>query len=166
MYSRVKHRRRDPSVYVGRMPTQYVAGFLFHPQLQRVALIRKARPQWMAGKLNAIGGHIEPGEDSLKAMIREFKEEAGLSISYWKRFAVLSGANNGGWSVDWFWARIDYEVELQSKTDEVVAWYGIQHIPGTWSVVANLPWLLLMALNDMQEKDACSLFRIEEAERY
>ena len=148
------------------MSTQYVAVFLFHPQLHRVALIRKARPQWMAGKLNALGGHTEPGEDSLQAMTREFKEEAGLSISDWKRFAVLSGTNSGGWSVDWFWARIDNNVELQSKTDEVVAWYDLRSLPDTESLVANLPWLLLMAVNDVQRKDACSLFRIEEAERY
>jgi 8-oxo-dGTP pyrophosphatase MutT (NUDIX family) len=151
------------------MPTQYVAGFLFYPQLQQVALIRKTRPQWMAGKLNAIGGHIEPGEDSLQAMAREFEEEAGLAIPNWKRFAVLSGANNDGWSVDWFWARLAHRADLRSKTDETVFWCSIEAILSSYeasTVMVNLPWLLLMAVNDVQRKDACSLFRIEEAERY
>jgi 8-oxo-dGTP pyrophosphatase MutT (NUDIX family) len=154
------------------MSTQYVAGFLFHYQLNHVALIRKARPKWMAGKLNAIGGHVEPGEVPLHAMVREFEEEAGLVIPDWKRFAVLSGANDGGWSVDWFWAQLVYDAKIRSTirstTIEEVSWYNVGDLLRGDSevVVPNLTWLLLMAINDLRRKDACSLFRIEEAERY
>ena len=55
----------------------YVAGFLFSPDRSRVLLIRKNRPAWQAGKLNGLGGKIEPGETPPQAMRREFREEQG-----------------------------------------------------------------------------------------
>ena len=36
--------------------TKYVVGFMFSPDKQFVALIRKNRPEWQAGKLNGIAG--------------------------------------------------------------------------------------------------------------
>lgn len=69
--------------------TAYVAGFLFDHE--RVALIRKSRPQWQAGRLNGIGGHIEPGETAHAAMVREFEEEAGARIEQWDHFATVDG---------------------------------------------------------------------------
>ena len=42
---------------------RYVLGFLFTPDEDRVVLLQKTHgPQNMAGKLNGIGGKIEPGE--------------------------------------------------------------------------------------------------------
>lgn len=58
----------------------YVMGFAFTPNMQRVLLIKKKRPDWQAGKWNGIGGHIEPGESPKDAMMREFTEECGLRI--------------------------------------------------------------------------------------
>ena len=47
---------------------------------QQVLLLRLGadRGEW-AGRLNGIGGHIEPGEDVLTSARREIREEAGLS---------------------------------------------------------------------------------------
>lgn len=70
---------------------KYVAGFLFSSDGTMVALVEKQKPDWQKGKLNAIGGKIEEGESALQAMQREFKEEAGLDISNWTLFCVLSG---------------------------------------------------------------------------
>lgn len=36
--------------------TFYVAGLAFSTDLQHVALIKKNRPDWQAGKFNGIGG--------------------------------------------------------------------------------------------------------------
>jgi 8-oxo-dGTP diphosphatase len=57
---------------------KYVVGFMFSTDLQFVALIRKNRPEWQAGKLNGIGGKIEEDESPRDAMIREFYEETGV----------------------------------------------------------------------------------------
>lgn len=54
---------------------RYVLGLLFSEDASRVLLVWKNRPAWQNGKLNGIGGKIEPGETPLQAMDREFVEE-------------------------------------------------------------------------------------------
>lgn len=71
--------------------THYVAGLLFDDLGDIVLLMRKRKPAWQAGKLNAIGGRIEPGESPVAAMIREFEEEAGARVLDWTPLAVLTG---------------------------------------------------------------------------
>jgi 8-oxo-dGTP diphosphatase len=44
----------------------YACGFLFSLDRTRVLLIRKRRPAWQAGRLNGVGGKIEPGETPAK----------------------------------------------------------------------------------------------------
>lgn len=72
---------------------EYVCGFMFDRDMERVVLIRKSKPQWQAGKLNGVGGKVEiketvkavPGltsgfhiyETPPEAMAREFLEETG-----------------------------------------------------------------------------------------
>src|SRR6187551_1822550 len=69
----------------------YACGFLFSPDRARVLLIRKRRPAWQAGKLNGVGGKIEPSDDSpLAAMTREFREEAGITIENWQEILTLT----------------------------------------------------------------------------
>ncbi|KQP63050.1 NUDIX domain-containing protein [Nocardioides sp. Leaf285] len=78
-----------PESSTGRI--DYVGGFLFDP-LDRVALIHKTRGA-QAGHLNGVGGHVEPGESALAAMVREFHEETGLTTGEgeWDHFATLTG---------------------------------------------------------------------------
>ncbi|MEG3175831.1 NUDIX domain-containing protein [Sphingomonas sp. RB3P16] len=71
----------------------YVAGFLFSADRNWLALIRKQKPKWQVGKLNGIGGKIEPGETPLAAMIREFAEEGGVVVTGWQPVAVLTGSD-------------------------------------------------------------------------
>ena len=80
---------------------EYVCGFLFSPDRTRVLLIRKNRPAWQAGKLNGLGGKIEPGETPLEAMRREFREEAGAEVADWQHVLTLSGADDAGSGRGW-----------------------------------------------------------------
>lgn len=69
---------------------RYVVGFLFW--FDQVLLIRKARPAWQRGKLNGIGGHVEPGETYAQAMEREFVEETQINKPIqWEHFVTLRG---------------------------------------------------------------------------
>ena len=69
---------------------QYVAGFLFDNDKQNVVLIRKNRPEYQAGKLNAVGGKFEPIDRTVfLSMEREFFEEAGVNVAGWDNFCVL-----------------------------------------------------------------------------
>lgn len=45
-----------------------------------VAMVRKARPPWQAGKLNLPGGKLQDGETYHAALVREFQEETGLNL--------------------------------------------------------------------------------------
>lgn len=65
---------------MNREPQHYVVGYAFRPDMGAVALIEKRKPAWQVGKLNGVGGKIEPGETPVEAMVREFKEEAGVWI--------------------------------------------------------------------------------------
>jgi 8-oxo-dGTP diphosphatase len=63
-----------------RPVAEYVVGYCFNEDFSEVALIEKRKPAWQAGKLNGIGGKVEPGENIVEAMAREFEEEAGVYI--------------------------------------------------------------------------------------
>lgn len=59
------------------LPTD-VATLLFIVEPERVLLIRKKRGLG-AGKLNAPGGRLEPGETPLEAAVRETEKEVGVT---------------------------------------------------------------------------------------
>lgn len=70
---------------------RYVVGFLTDSDGEDVVLIRKTHPAWQKGLLNGVGGNIESGETPHQAMVREFREEAGV-ITYesdWRYVARL-----------------------------------------------------------------------------
>lgn len=130
---------------------RYVLGFLFSYDLQRVALIRKERPNWQKGKLNGIGGHIEEGEMSVDAMSREFFEGTGVKVPLWdwQEFCQMEGSV---FRVDCFTARLKTagpDPELEKKTDETPRWYSLEflHIEEP-PMIPNLKWLIPMALEE------------------
>lgn len=57
------------------LETEYVCGFAFDKTKERVVLILKNRPDFLAGKYNGVGGKIEKYDNIYSAMIREFEEE-------------------------------------------------------------------------------------------
>jgi len=64
------------------------ATLLFVVQEQRVLLIEKLRGIG-AGKVNAPGGKIEPGESALQAILRETREEICVEVSDAKKVGEL-----------------------------------------------------------------------------
>ena len=73
---------------------QYVNGYAFSFDEQNIVLIRKNRPAFMQGMLNAVGGKIEPGETPEEAIQREFREETGMDVVRWKKFLVHESDNH------------------------------------------------------------------------
>ena len=116
----------------------YVVGFAFG--VGEVALIRKARPDWQKGRLNGIGGHIEEGESSHEAMVREFEEETGVKIVIWDLFAKLQGKD---WSCDFFRVFGVDLTTLKTTTDEEVLVYPVNDLPA--ETLPNLRWLIPLA---------------------
>lgn len=126
----------------------YVAGFMFDGE--KVALIRKNRPEWQAGLLNGIGGKIEEGERPLEAMRREFREETGRDVedNRWVQFAILSsgfdatGMIDDDWMVYFFVCQGSHLL-LSSSTDEKVGSYLPEKVYG--QCISNLEYLIPMA---------------------
>lgn len=135
------HGPTGPKGFLGETGrTDYVAGFLFSIDWETVLLIEKNKPDWQRGRLNGVGGKIEPGESPIAAMSREFEEEAGISPAIWCRFCSLTGED---WRVHFFVAN-GYPHLARQMTGErlhVVETKRLLEYP----ILPNLKWLVPMA---------------------
>ena len=121
-----------------------VAGFLFD-DTESVLLVRKARPTWMAGHLNGIGGKVEAGETPAEAMRREFNEEAGLDIPHFEHFLNLSFPGGAVWFFRAFTNR-DVLAAATTCTDEPIETWALADLAaGATPTIANLTWILPLA---------------------
>lgn len=126
---------------------------MFDASRTRVALIRKSKPAWQAGKLNGIGGKIEAGEEAIAAMVREFREETSYETDdyMWSHFLRMGYNEDGGWSVDFFAAIGDLE-RIQSPEDEPTEIIWLDTItPMRADMIENLPWLIPLALDHLTD---------------
>jgi len=130
---------------------KYVVGFMFDESMSNVALIRKNKPAWQAGLLNGIGGKIEGEEPAVKAMVREFHEEAGMLtfVGTWTNFCSMSGTNNDGgtFGIEFFFTigKPHRLTSMESEQIEVVPAADIAS--GKEKTIGNLPWLVALALD-------------------
>lgn len=120
----------------------YVLGFLFSEDSDYVVLIHKNRPDWQKGKLNGVGGKIEPGESMYAAMRREFLEETGVDIPDWQLCGELTEFPK--WDCYVFTARSSLIAQVTSKTDELVGLYRPWDIDKL-DVIPNLRFLVPFA---------------------
>lgn len=124
-------------------PTNYVAGFLFSEDKKRVALVKKEKPDWQRGKLNAIGGKIETSDQSpLFAMVREFQEETGALVNDWRHFCDLRFR---GGSIHFFVSFGDVEALRTMEAEEIQVHFVDQ--VGQLATIPNLRWLVPLALD-------------------
>lgn len=125
------------------MKTEYVLGFMFKTDKSAVVLIEKNRPAWQAGKLNGVGGKLEPSEHTVAAMVREFKEETGCDTKPgdWRYFLTLEG---GDWRV--YCYKAFGEADLRWVTDECPHWFFLFEL-NEHPIIPNLAWLIPMALD-------------------
>lgn len=127
--------------------TEYVLGFMFSEDFEQVALIRKNRPEWQAGLLNGIGGHIEPEELPHDAMVREFKEEAGVDITSWVPYAKMIA--EGRFAVYVFYCSGNLN-KLKTMTDEPIVNIWVSELCME-TTVESLPWLIPLALDCIED---------------
>lgn len=129
---------------------RYVLGFAFDSARQHVLLIEKNRPEWQAGRLNGVGGKIEPEDrNAFAAMAREFSEETGLNTTAeaWYRFAVMESPN---WHITCFTiaglplhgAHAPEGQEQPQLIDVNAIRAGVHPQP-----LSHLPWLISLALD-------------------
>ena len=143
---------------------EYAAGFMFNDNGTQVLLIKKNRPQHMAGLLNAIGGHMEGEEMPMTAMIREFKEETGVTFVGWTRLCELIGTDPKGnpFIVYFFCANSNLAVSSAKTMEEEPI--VVHSVNSTNGLMSNLNWLMAMAWNRLFGNDKCTYFSINESE--
>ncbi len=132
------------------MKTYYVAGFMFDPTMNYVALIRKNKPEWQKGLLNGIGGKIEDGESPNSAMIREFGEEARYAgTPDWKHFCMMSGTNNDGSSfgVYFYWSFGDLHRLTSNESEQIEIVTVPNLLYEAYQTVGNVKWLVALAVD-------------------
>lgn len=125
----------------------YVVGFCFTQDESEVVLIEKLRPEWQNGLINGVGGKIEPGESSVGAMVREFKEEAGVSTSEadWDCVATIESDD---WWMFVFICKSDEYVRLAHTVEsEQIVKIPVDDLH-QHNTITNLRWLIPMMLDD------------------
>lgn len=158
------------------IPTAYAMGFCFSSDRKSVVLIVKTKPKWQAGRLNGVGGKLEPGEHPSVAMAREFLEEAGVETDpkEWKHFATISG--------------VDWQKDLSGQTKAIVFCYelvndsyfnaartceeekimkiNVNYLPADWvGLIPNLHILLPLARSTEYQRPVLLTWSAETRER-
>lgn len=135
---------------------------LFDEPLQNVLLIRKNRPQWQAGKMNGVGGKVEPGETPQGAAPRELFEETGLAmvkeLTEFCTFRMTDDAQERQcWCKIWcYCATVEFtllhHVARPAPTDETLVVWNLNNYPPLenfslkQSTVQTVPILIHLAL--------------------
>lgn len=145
------------------MNRQLVVGFLFDEHFTHVALIRKLKPARQAGRFNGIGGKVEPLEQPLTAMRREFNEEAGLDIETWNLFSKLTGPGGTEFDIYFYWAVGDVHAVRTMEAEHVSVVPVATVLSGVLQTLGNLPWLVALARAVGLGEEGTQYFNIEEA---
>lgn len=120
----------------------YVLALLFTPDGRRVVLMRKTRPAWQAGRVNALGGKVNPGERAADAARREVREEAGVDVAAWEEILTWDDPVYRMHVVRAFDAAAE---RARTAEDQEVFLADARHLPG--NVIDNLRWLVPLALD-------------------
>jgi 8-oxo-dGTP diphosphatase len=116
--------------------------FLFHHE--QVLLLRGAADKRLwAGRLNGIGGHVEPGEDVAEAARREIAEEAGIAVQHLCLCGIVhvSAAERGPGVVLFVFAARVPEPTVRSGREGQSEWHALDALPLA-EMIADLPSLL------------------------
>lgn len=138
---------RTPNVY--KRKQEYVLGFFFTAGKKCVVLINKNKPEFQAGKLNGVGGKIEPTDESpAAAMTREFEEETGKRVESWRRFAIMEFAGATVHCFCAFGSALGLRLGPNSPTDEQVNVFFVDWSYMSTPIMQNVLWLVPMALTE------------------
>ena len=136
---------------------EYVLGFAFEAVRSRhtgepeapyiVYLIEKNKPEWQKGHLNGIGGKVEKDETPHQAMVREFREEAGLHVASvrWKYRGDMYFPN--GAKVHLFTSLLREDERPFTAEVEIVRPIRLVDLK-SMKTIPNLKWIIPMLLDD------------------
>lgn len=92
--------------------------FAFSERFEKVVLIRKKTPAWQSGRLNGVGGKVEPHETPRICAQREFFEETGIGIECeLYRVGKIEGTD---WEVIVYAAESNDFLNCKTQTEEPI----------------------------------------------
>jgi XTP/dITP diphosphohydrolase len=107
---------------------------LFLERGNQVLLLRRYNTGYSDGEYSVVAGHIDGGEDVYAAMIREAREEAGITVARRDVEAVhvMHRQSDGGEQMDWFFRCAEWDGEVTNaepnKCDDL-RWFDADSLP-------------------------------------
>ena len=92
----------------------------------QILLQNRTKQDWRGYTLP--GGHVEPGESFVDAVVREMKEETGLTIQHPQLCGVKQFPIDGGRYVVFLFKTNEFTGELQSSEEGTVEWVDREHL--------------------------------------
>lgn len=127
-----------------------VCPFNFLPD-KPVMLIRKAKPEWQKGRLNLVGGKVEPGEEFIDAAIREFREETGLDGINFRLDGTIT-SERSDFIIEVFSCYVrDGGRGIVSEPGEPVSWYHWDEVREDPALMENLKTVIPLIKAGMRD---------------
>jgi 8-oxo-dGTP diphosphatase len=104
--------------------------------------MRRTRPAWQAGRVNALGGKVAEGETPADAARREVMEEAGVDVAEWAEVLVWDDREYRMHVVRAMSSRAS---SVRTMEDQEVFLADVAALPD--EVIGNLRWLVPLALD-------------------
>jgi 8-oxo-dGTP diphosphatase len=120
----------------------FVLALLYSIDGRQVVLMRRTRPAWQAGRVNALGGGIIDGESPESAARREVREECGVDAAEWSEVLVWEDAE---YRMHVMRALSSRASEARTLEDQEVFLADVDALPA--NVIDNLRWLVPLALD-------------------
>lgn len=115
-------------------PHTYIASYLILVKNEEVLLVRRYQTGFEDGKYSLPAGHVEVGETYLEALIRESKEEIGVTLTE-KQVTVSHVMHRKALDreyVDVFYIAKEWGGKIENKEPEKcddLSWFPIEKLP-------------------------------------
>lgn len=115
----------------------------------KILLQNRVKKDWRGYTLP--GGHIEPGESFVDGVIREMKEETGLTIRHPKLCGIKQFPIEGGRYLVLLYKTDEFEGEVSSSEEGQMEWICRNDLPTLQTVSDFTELLTVMDRDDLTE---------------